>query len=105
TGPARAGSATAGASASARPRYASNPAPVYPPTARRAKQQGEVILRVQVGADGSARQVTLKRSSGFPELNAAAISAVQRWKFEPARAAGVAIPAEVDVPVRFQLKG
>jgi protein TonB len=99
------GGASAGAASAARPRYASNPPPNYPPEARRLKQQGEVLLRVRVAADGSASEVTLKHSSGFPALDEAAIAAVRRWKFEPARVAGVAIAAEVEVPVRFQIKG
>lgn len=104
TAPAAAPTGTGGASSSARPRYASNPPPQYPPEAKRLKQQGEVILRVKVGSDGRVQDVSIRRSSGFPSLDQAALTAVRRWRFEPARASGVAIASEVEVPVRFQLK-
>lgn len=88
----------------AHPRYAVNPAPSYPPEARRLKQQGVTLLHVKVGADGSAQEVTLKHSSGFASLDEAALAAVRRWKFEPARLGGNPVPADVEVPVNFQLK-
>jgi protein TonB len=99
-----AGGGGAGASTLAHPRYAVNAPPNYPPEAKRLKQMGEVLLHVKVNAEGSAEAVSLKHSSGFPSLDEAALAAVRRWKFEPARVGGVAVAAEVDVPVRFQLK-
>lgn len=98
------GGGSAGDTSLAHPRYAVNPPPNYPPDAKRLKQQGEVLLHVKVGADGSAQAVTLKHSSGFPELDEAALAAVRRWKFEPARAAGVPVAVDVDVPVRFRIQ-
>lgn len=50
-----------GPSTSARPRYRSNPKPDYPPEARRAAQEGVVMLAVQVTADGRAASVQLSR--------------------------------------------
>ena len=102
--PAR-GSAAGGGSGpttSAHPRYALNPPPRYPPEALRARQHGTVLLRVKVAADGSVSDLSVKRTSGFPALDEAAIAAVRRWKFEPARVAGQPVAEEVEVPVRFQ---
>lgn len=62
------------------------------------------MLRVKVGADGRVQDVSIRRSSGFPSLDQAALAAVRRWRFDPARAAGVVVASEVEVPVRFQLK-
>jgi len=92
-----------GASTSARPRYRSNPKPNYPSEARRAGHQGVVVIAVEVTADGRAGSVRLSRSSGFPLLDAAAMQAVQRWTFEPARALGIPTASRVEVPVRFDL--
>jgi len=84
-------------------RYRSNPKPEYPGEAKRLHQEGVVLLSVEVSAGGLATDVTLKRSSGFPMLDQAAIQAVKRWTFEPARAASFPVASRVDVPVRFSL--
>ncbi len=84
-------------------RYLSNPRPDYPEEARRQHQEGVVVVSADVGTDGVASNATLRRSSGFPLLDAAAIRAVRRWTFKPARAAGLAVSSRVDVPVRFSL--
>jgi protein TonB len=105
-GPAAAASTggAAGGSSSAHPRYAVNPPPDYPPDERRSHHEGTVLLHVKVTADGAASDVRLQHTSGFPALDAAALAAVHRWKFEPARVNGMAVAAEVEVPVRFQIK-
>ena len=82
-----------------RPRY--NPKPDYPPEADRLGQRGIVLLEVQVGADGRVITVSVKRSSGFPILDNAAVKGIQRWTFEPARVAGLPIASKADVPVKF----
>jgi len=89
--------------ASARPRYRSNPTPEYPPDARRNRQQGVVLVSVEVGADGHAGEVALRRTSGVPSLDEAALHAVRRWTFDPARVGGLTVSSRVDVPVRFTL--
>lgn len=83
--------------------YLSNPKPDYPAEARRQQQQGVVRLSVEVDAEGRAAEVDLARSSGFPLLDAAAIQAVRRWRFTPARAAGLPVSSRVEVPVHFSL--
>ena len=64
-------------------RYA--PPPYYPPAAKAAKQQGKVLLNVDVDAAGNVTGVSVKESSGYPLLDDAAMQAVRVWKFEPAR--------------------
>lgn len=84
-------------------RVRSNPRPSYPAEARRLRQQGRVILSVQVNADGRATSVSVMRGSGFPLLDAAAVQAVEHWTFEPARLAGLAVSSRAEVPVVFSL--
>lgn len=84
--------------------YLANPAPEYPSAALRAKQQGKVLLRVLVGANGAARQVTVERSCGYACLDAAAVAAVRRWKFTPGRHGLVAVEDWVLVPIQFKLR-
>lgn len=86
------------------PRYRFNPRPEYPSAARRDRQEGVVTVKVEVQADGKPAGVALVRSSGFPLLDEAAVRGVGRWTFYPAKVAGLPVPAEVEVPVRFTLK-
>lgn len=83
--------------------YLSAPA-VYPPLSQRLGEEGRVLLRVEVSADGRPLHIALKTSSGFERLDQAAIKAVARWQFKPAQQNGSAVASTVDVPVRFKLK-
>ena len=84
--------------------YLKNPGAVYPIGSRRRREQGVVRLRVQVSAEGAPAQVLLDRSSGWPELDAAAMDVVKkRWKFAPAKQGDRAVSAWVIVPMEFSL--
>ena len=85
--------------------YLQNPAPSYPPLARRAGEQGKVVLQVYVEPTGSASTVQLHQSSGADRLDQSAISAVRQWKFVPAQRGSEPIGAWVLVPIVFNLKG
>jgi periplasmic protein TonB len=85
------------------PRVLINPAPRYPAEALQQQLQGTVLLRVQVAADGSVVAVRVLRSSGAQSLDAAAVDAVQRWRFLPARDSDAA-PREVNVPIEFVIQ-
>lgn len=84
--------------------YLDNPKPIYPLISRRMREEGRVLLRVKVSANGLATEVDLHTSSGSPRLDQAAIVTVQRWKFVPARRGSEAIAATVLVPIAFSLK-
>jgi len=83
--------------------YLKNPIPEYPPMALRLGLQGTVIVRVLVDPDGRPDRVLLEKSSGAQILDDAALRAVERWLFVPARRGDQSVPAWVDVPVRFRL--
>ncbi len=83
--------------------YLANPAPPYPGMSRRLGEEGRVLLRVRVSAEGLPTQVEVAQSSGFPRLDAAAREAVLGWKFVPARQGERAIVASVNVPIAFKL--
>jgi len=84
--------------------YLNNPKPGYPMMSKRLGEEGQVLLRVLVSSQGSAEQVQLLRSSGFPRLDEAAQEAVAKWRFVPAKVGSVATTAWVQVPVSFQLR-
>jgi periplasmic protein TonB len=84
--------------------YLDNPAPTYPALSRRAREEGRVVLRVLVSADGRAQTIEIARSSGSERLDEAAIDAVRRWRFVPARRGDANVAAQVQVPVAFSLR-
>jgi protein TonB len=88
---------------SATAHYRSNPKPDYPIPSKRRREEGIVLLNVQVQVDGTPAAVSLNRSCGHPLLDRAALDAVRHWTFEPARADGVPISSLVVVHVRFSL--
>jgi protein TonB len=85
--------------------YLDNPPPPYPSQARRLGERGRVVLRVLVTAVGLPERVELRTSSGSPRLDGAALQAVQRWKFVPARQGETPVSAWVLVPILFTLEG
>lgn len=82
---------------------AGNPLPRYPTAARRRGLEGRVVLRVFVGSDGRARSVSVWSASPHPILDEAAVETLRRWRFEPARQAGMPVAAWVNVPITFRL--
>jgi protein TonB len=84
--------------------YLDNPAPAYPALSRRMGEQGRVLLRVYVHADGSAGQLEIGESSGFERLDRAAREAVARRRFVPARQGERPVAAWVLVPISFSLR-
>ena len=84
--------------------YLQNPAPQYPPLARRMREQGKVILRVLVDAAGLAERIELRTSSGSTRLDQSALDTVKRWKFVPARQGERTVAAWVLVPITFTLE-
>jgi protein TonB len=84
--------------------YLNNPSPNYPPSSRRAGEEGRVMLRVLVSTNGSAETVELENSSGYGKLDEAAINAVKKWRFIPAKRSNQAVSAYVLVPVKFSLE-
>ncbi len=83
--------------------YNSRHLPVFPPQAIRAHHSGTVITKAMISKDGIPASVTIEESSGYPELDEAAIDAVKQWHFNPATKNGVPIDGFARVPVNFQL--
>lgn len=81
-----------------------NPRPRYPLSARRRGLEGRVIVRVFVEADGRARSADIIQSSQYAILDVAAVEALQRWRFDPARQSGLPVASWVDIPVTFRLR-
>lgn len=80
-----------------------NPLPRYPSAARRRGIEGTVTLEVLVSPAGLPERVAIARSSGSGLLDEAAVEAVRRWRFRPARRGSEAVEGLVSVPVTFRL--
>ena len=89
---------------SANAAYLKNPAPEYPQMALRRGWEGTVLLRVEVLASGKPGQIQIQKSSGRDALDAAALAAVKRWSFVPAKQGDVAQAGWVSVPIDFKLR-
>ncbi|WP_374481161.1 energy transducer TonB [Zoogloea sp.] len=84
--------------------YLSNPAPEYPRLSRRMGEEGRVLLKVQVGADGRPTDVSVFKSSGFTRLDESARDTVlHSWRFVPARQGDQTVAGTVKVPIDFTL--
>lgn len=85
--------------------YLHNPKPSYPPASRRLAEEGRVLLRVRVSAEGIPEHVEIKHTSGFSRLDQAALDTVACWRFVPARRGNETVAAWVLVPITFNLQG
>ncbi len=88
----------------AQPRYAENPKPFYPQEARKRGYEGEVLLKVEVLANGGVGRVEVRKSSGYETLDRSALTTVKEWKFIPANQGNGAIPCWVNIPIKFKLQ-
>jgi protein TonB len=80
-------------------------APDYPALARQAGIEGTVLLRVVVGTDGKVESASVIQSDVTPAMEKAAIAAVRKFLFKPAKQRTVPVRASMAVPIRFKLHG
>jgi protein TonB len=79
--------------------------PPYPVAARTASHQGIVTLTITVGPTGEVTNAAVAQSSGFPELDQAAVAWVMgHWKYKPAVQDGVAVTSTTQAAVKFDLQ-
>ncbi|MFZ5485508.1 MAG: energy transducer TonB [Pseudomonadota bacterium] len=113
TAPAAPAAPTATAPAPAAPRielpssnaaYLNNPKPPYPAISKRMGEQGKVVLRVLISAEGLPQKVEISQSSGYDRLDRQAQEAVQHWRFVPGKRNGVPEAMWTLVPIQFVLE-
>ncbi|HEX8274596.1 MAG TPA: energy transducer TonB [Longimicrobiaceae bacterium] len=78
---------------------------VYPPGLRDAGITGKVRVALLVDAAGTVKYMQVTRSSGYREMDVAALRFAQALRFEPAVANGCRVPAFVPLPLDFTLAG
>jgi TonB family protein len=77
--------------------------PAYPADAKEEKVQGSVMLEMQLSAEGVPEQITVLRSPD-DRLARNAVSAVEQWRYVPAKKDGVAVRVTCTVSVVYTLK-
>ena len=86
------------------PRPKRNIRPDYPKGARQRGEQGDVVLEIRVNAGGTVDEARVVESSGFAELDEAAVRAAKAAKFAPARSGREAVASTARLKLQFKLK-
>lgn len=88
------------------PRLLEKAEPVYPQEARSQGVEGTVGIKIEIAENGLPADCRVIRSSGSASLDSAALAAVGRWRFVPARDLGSGAPVRCysTVNVVFRLK-
>ena len=77
--------------------------PVYPPWARSARIQGQVVLQAVISKQGVIEN--LKVLAGHPMLVPAAKEAVRQWRYRPYVLNNEPVEVETQITVNFSLAG
>ncbi len=77
--------------------------PIYPPIAKNARIQGQVILQAVISKTGVVEN--LHAVSGHPMLIPAAVEAVKQWRYKPYYLNGEPVEVETTIQVNFTLGG
>ena len=78
-----------------------NVRPAYPDLARRARIGGVVVLEAVITAEGRVADVRVVDSA--PMLDAAAVTAIRQWQYEPGQLNRMPVPVPLTVNVTFSL--
>lgn len=80
------------------------PTLVYPRASQRLNETGTVLLNIFIDERGLPAQVRVKKSSGVPRLDEAAVLAYQRARFEPYTVNGQPVAGWASIPIEFVLE-
>lgn len=83
------------------PKLLSSVAPVYPPLARQSGVEGEVTIQATIGLSGNV--TSMKVISGPALLRDAAMNALRKWRYTPAKLDNKPISSQYVVTIRFRL--
>jgi protein TonB len=84
------------------PRFLYREMPKYPLLARRLRKEGKVVLKLTIDEKGNLLNIDIIEAAGFGFLEAA-IQAVKRSTFLPAKKEGKPVTSRAILPIRFTL--
>ena len=64
-----------------------------------------MALLLEINSAGRVTRASLDKSSGYPELDTAALRAAERARFAPARSGGTPVASSARIVVNFRLSG
>ncbi|HEY2071340.1 MAG TPA: energy transducer TonB [Rhizomicrobium sp.] len=76
---------------------------IYPIRAQSSGEEGVVKLQAYVRSNGRATRVRMVQSSGFSDLDDAAIQTVMNWRFVPSSAGGTSQSDWADLQIVYKL--
>lgn len=97
-------SSTTNSTLQASARSISSPKPRYPTEAIKRRQEGRVILNLEILENGAIGQAVLVKSSGMEILDQSALEAVSAWQYTAAIKDGQLVRQWVRVVIGFELK-
>lgn len=78
--------------------------PEYPKGARQRGEQGDVVIEMTVNSKGGVDNASVVTSSGYSELDEAALRAVRSAKFTPAKSGRESVASTARLTLTFKLK-
>jgi TonB family protein len=75
--------------------------PIIPTASIQAGERGVVLVAVLVDEQGRASELRVLRSTGYPDLDAAAVAAIRQWRFSVPRDGAEAVRAWTRVEWQF----
>lgn len=86
------------------PALKEKPVPIrYPRWAVREGWEGTLVIAVEILKTGEVGRWKVMESTGYSLLDEAALTAIRKWRFHPAREQGVPIVSCIQVPVHFEI--
>jgi protein TonB len=89
-----------------RPELVDKMEPLYPPQAKSEGREGKAVLQAVIDAEGAVRAVTVVQvPTGSEDFAAAAVEAVQNWRYRPALTPdGRPVPVYLTLVIEFRLR-
>jgi TonB family protein len=89
-----------------KPKPISTVTPVYPAAEEAAGHGGRVVLRFRISDSGAIESVVVEQGTEYPALDAAALEAAKKWRFEAAKdASGKPVASEASYALKFSAEG
>jgi protein TonB len=78
--------------------------PEYPPQSLRAQEEGLTVLQFLIGADGTAIESKVEKSSGFRRLDEAARRGLSLCKFRPGTEDGKPVQSWARIEYQWKIE-
>lgn len=77
--------------------------PPYPERMKKLRIEGRVVVLIGIDRAGQVMDVRVEQTSGYPDLDSAAVEEARKAQFSPAIHNGKPVPVKIKLPVNFKL--